>query len=283
MKKLIVAICCLYSYMVHGQNTIRPNIYFQNMNYYNVAAANQDTGYKYHISAYARYKFARSEDWNKPANLFVNHIGRIDKISSFYSASYIYDSYSFFDRHTLYAGYTYQLKLPKRQQINFGIRGVFNFDQIKWRNVTQAGTHPNSEFRFTPDLDLGVQYTVRGFTLGVAVKNLISNRQKVDEEILIKNRRELYANISYAFNIKNKVVIAPFALLYMERNFGFDAGLSLGFFNRVNASYAFRLKEFRHIYTLNVRLYKGLRIAVAADHSSIYKDINTDFMLGYSF
>lgn len=284
MKKLFLLTCALYGCLAYGQNPFRPNIYFQNMNYYNVAAGIQDTSARYQVSAYTRYKFTdNGGTWNKAPNLFLNHIGYIDRISSFYSASYIYDNYSFYDRHTIYLGYSHELKLPKTHRLSFGVRGVFNFDYVKWDRLPEPGNPADRSLYFTPDLDLGIQYRVKGFTLGVSLKNVIGNRKKIYGEILLKNQRQLYGNVSYAFNIKNKVTIAPFALVYLERNFGFDLGLYLGFFDRAAVSYAFRLKEFRHVYTLNVRIYKGLRIALAADHSSIYKDVNADLMLGYNF
>lgn len=283
MKKLLSITLFFSAGVALAQHSLRPNIYFQNMNYYNTATGIEDTAYSYQISAYLKHKFTQTDNWKKPVNVFVDHIGRIDKISSFYSVSYIYDRYSFYDRNTIYAGYTYQLKLPKTHRLNFGVRGVFNFDYVNWERAAHVGNGKKREFLFTPDIDLGIQYQVKGLTLGIAGKNLISTAQRVNGEVLLKNRREFYANASYLFNIKQKVTIAPFTLFSMERNWNIDLGLHLGLFKRVNLSYAFRVKEFRHIYAVDVRLYKGLHIALAADHSGIYSDINADAMLMYRF
>lgn len=282
MKKLFILLLSVSGIGATAQNLLRPNIYFGHMDYYNVSAGLQDTSAQYMVSLYGKYKIADNNVWQKPVNLYANHIGRIDAISSFYSAAYLFDSYSFYDRHTVYVGYAYQLKLPKTHRLNFGLRGVFNFDHIRWDELKQVNRTGSSLF-FTPDVDLGIQYRVKGFTLGVSVKNLIGNRKRVDGEILLRNRRTFYSNISYAFTIKKKVVIAPTVLLYMDQKFGADLGLYLSLFDRVNASYLFRVLEFRHIYTLGVRLYKGLYIGLSADHSMIYKDINVDGMIGYRF
>lgn len=282
MRKLFILLLSVSGIGATAQTLLRPNIYFRHMDYYNVAAGIQDTSTQYLLSLYGKYKFSDNNVWRKPINFYANHIGCIDAISSFYSASYLYDSYSFYDRHTVYLGYAYQLKLPKTHRLSFGLRGVFNFDHIRWDELPQV-KRTGSTLYFTPDIDLGIQYQVKGFRLGVAAKNLIGTRKRVDGELLLQNRRTFYSNISYTFVIKKKVEIAPTVLLYMDQKFGADLGLYLSLFDRVNTSYMFRITELRHIYTLGVRLYKGLYIGLAADHSMIYKDVNVDGMIGYRF
>lgn len=283
MKKRLLffaALCTVFG--TRAQNVMRPNLYFQHMDFYNVSAGIQDTSTQYQLSLYGKYKFVNNDVWRKPMNLYANHIGFIDKISSFYSAAYIFDSYSFYDRHTAYLGYTYRLQLPKTNRLQFGVRGVFNFDHVRWDELHQV-QRTGSSLYFLPDLELGIQYRVKGFTLGVSAKNLIGTKKRIDGEILLQNRREFYSNISYAFTIKKKVVIAPYVLLYMRPKFGADVGLYVDLFNRANVSYLFRVTELRHVYSVGVRLYKGLYIGLAADHSMIYKDINADAVIGYRF
>lgn len=284
MKLLTLLITCLCVFTGYGQSTLRPNIYFKNMNYYNAAAGAADTAAKYDLSIYGKQKLVDNDEvWKKPMSLFVNYIGKLKKVPGFYSVGYINDRYSFYDRNTVYAGYGYQWRFSGTNRLSVGARAIVNFDHVNWRKLPQIENKTTSSLYFTPDLDLGIQYQVKGFTLGISTKNIISTSEYVDGEMLLENQREFYSNISYAFNIKQKITIAPYVLLYKERASGIDMGVYLSFFDRVNVSYLFRLKEFRNVYSLGVNVFKGLYIGVAADHSSIYSDVNLDFMIGYKF
>ena len=89
---------------LHAQNTLRPNMYYQNMHYYNAAAGIEDTSSHASFAAYAKYKYVRlqQEDendvWVKPVNLYFNHLYNLDRKNSV-NMSYIYDGYSFYNRN----------------------------------------------------------------------------------------------------------------------------------------------------------------------------------------
>jgi len=282
-KQLILLLACLcVTAASYGQQLFRPGMHFSDMTYYNVAAGPLDTGVRFRNMAYFKYKIVDNDVWTKPPNVYLSHLGYVKRIGGFYSAGYLFDGYSFYNRHSIYVGYTYELKLPKTHRIAIGVRGVFNFDVVNWNRVPQSG-RKGSTFYFDPDLDVGIQYRVKGLALGFSVKNTIGTTRKVDGEELLRNQREFYANLSYAFNIKDRVVIAPYTLVYMRPGFGLDAGLYLDFWKRVNVSYMFRLTEFRHVYMAGVRVYKGLAVGVGIDHSQLHKDLNFDLMLSHNF
>lgn len=283
MKKqiLILAVLCFWA-RAYGQQLFRPSMHFTDMTYYNVAAGPMDTDARFRSVAYFKYKIAHNDLWQKAPNIYLSHLGYARPVRGFYSAAYLYDGYSFYGRHSLYAGYTYELELPQTHRIALGIRGVFNFDVVNWNRVSQSARTGQSAY-FDPDLDLGIQYRVKGFALGFALKNAIGNSRRVDGEELLRNQREFYANLSYAFNIKDKVVIAPYTLVYMRPGLGLDAGLYLDIRKRVNLSYMFRLTELRHVYMAGIRLFRRLSIGAAVDHSQLYKDINFDLVLALNF
>lgn len=268
-----------------AQSTVRPSMYFQQMNYYNVASTLADSSEKASLLYYTKNKLVQSETWNKPMTSFISQVGRLNNIPGFYSAAYIYDSYSFYDRHTLYAGYTHQWKLGKKQQhvINVGARTVLNFDHIKWDKLGQVVDRSKAGLHFTPDVDLGVQYQFKRLNLGVASKNIFSNTAKFDGEILLQNHREWYYTASYTFTIKKNYNIAPYILVYQERRNAFDFGLFASAYKRVSVSYILRLLEFRHIYMVNVNIVNGLHAGFAYDYSSVYSDKHLDFLIGYRF
>lgn len=282
MKNKSLIIFCFCAFAAYGQDVFRPSMYFRNMNYYNVAAGPADTTADRQASLYGKYKLIENDVWQKPANIFASYLGNCNRLPGFYSAGYLYDGYSFYDRHSIYAGYTYEWKLAGTNKLSAGVRGIFNFDRVQWDKLSQVDKS-GSDTYFTPDLDVGVQYQVKGFTLGFSSKNLASNAKRIDGEVLLKNQREWYSNISYAFNIRQKFTIAPYMLLYRERKSGLEAGLYFSLYDRVSVSYQLRIKELRNFYSLRIKVYKGLSLGVAMDHSSVYKDKNIDAVISYSF
>ncbi len=284
MKKLFLLYSIILGTLqVYGQSTIRPSLYFQNMNYYNPAAVLTDTAVDYHIALYGKHKIVDNDVWTKPANVFINHIGCIRSSSSFYSAAYIYDRYSFYDRHTFYGGYSYEWKLSEKQYLSVGARGVVNLDKVYWDQLPQIENRNNRTMYFTPDVDLGVHYRIKRWAMGIASKNVFANRKKVEGEILLQNQREWYTNFSYSFPIKQRVMISPFVLLRMERTWDLDLGMNVAVVKRINVAYIFRLKELRHIYSIRANVWKGIFIGGAVDRSGIHSDVNLDFLLGYNF
>ncbi|WP_222166406.1 type IX secretion system membrane protein PorP/SprF [Edaphocola aurantiacus] len=287
MKKiyLFAATLCAAVTAMYAQNTLRPGIYYHNMHYYNAAAGLDDTAAKASVDIYARNKFVQDENkdtWEKPLNLYLNHIYNLDQKNSF-NVSYLYDGYSFYKRNIIYLGYSRTLCWGRDNRLSLGIRPVLNFNSI---NPDQLGLGPvlDTRFRFNADLDLGAQYQWKGLTAGVGYKNLFASSVKEDGLDLIKDQRELYVNLSYDFRLfKRKVGLAPFLLFYSERNMNLDAGLNLSFKDRIQVSYALRILELRSIYTVRARIDKRFQVGLALDHSSLYTDVNMDVLLGYRF
>lgn len=274
------------SFTLWAQNTLRPNIYFQNMHYYNAAVGISDTSAIRSFAFYAKDKFVSKDNdvvWNKPVNIYLNHIYKPNQKNSF-NVSYIYDGYSFYSRNTLYTGYTRVFSWGKSQKLSIGGRAIFNLDKINWDKLGQIKSKPSSGLYFTPDFDLGGQYQLGGLILGVSTKNLFANSVNVDGEELIKNWRELYINASYTHALFDQnLKISPYILYLRERDVELDAGLNLTLFKTVDLSYAFRIFELRSIYVLKLTLPKRIQVGAAVDHSSIFSDTNVDVLVGYSF
>ena len=291
MKNLILVLLFLAFEIaqVAAQNTLRPNMYYQNMHYYNAAAGIEDTSSRMSFSAYARYKYAPAnydsydDDnvWIKPVNLYFNHIYNINKKHSV-NISYIYDGYSFYNRNIIYLGYSRTFRWNKSNRLSIGGRAVVNFNSIDWGKLGQITGPSSSRFRVNADLDAGIQYQYRGWTLGASVKNLFASSVKVEGLDLIKDQREIYGNFSYNFNLfKQKVELAPFLLFYKERNYNLDAGLNLGLYQKVNISYAVRVLELRNIFTIRGNFLKRFQVGASFDYSILFSDYNMDLLLAY--
>lgn len=269
-----------------AQNTLRPNIYFGNMHYYNTAAGIEDTVSRASFSTYAKYKYVPAENdqvWVKPVNLYFNHIYNLNSKNSF-NASYLYDGYSFYSRNILYLGYTRMFRWGKSSRLNLGVRTVLNFNAIHWDKLGQVSSPPSARLKLNTDLDLGIQYQWKGLTLGVATKNLFASAVKADGLDLIKDQREIYGNLSYNFGLfRRKVELAPFFLFYKERNMNLDAGLNLGLFQKVSVSYAIRILELRNIFALRGNIGKHFQAGASFDYSIIFSDYNMDLLVSYRF
>lgn len=289
MRKLLFVLLILPAcFNLIAQNTLRPNIYFRNMHYYNTAAGIEDTSSHASFGAYAKYKYVSVDDndnevWVKPVNLYFNHLYNLDKKNSF-NLSYLFDGYSFYNRHIVYLGYTRMFHWGKSSRLNLGARAVLNFNAIRWDKLGQIAAPPSGKLRLNADLDFGIQYQVKGLTLGVSSKNLFASSVKANGLDLIKDQREFYGNLSYNFGLfKRRVMLAPFFLFYKERNFNLDAGLNVGLFQKVNVSYAFRVMELRNIFTVRVDFLEHFQVGASFDYSILYSDYNMDWLLAYRF
>lgn len=271
---------------LYAQNTLRPNIYFQNMHYYNTAAGIEDTSYRASFGGYAKYKYVPSDNeeiWVKPVNLYFNHIYNLDSRNSF-NASYIYDGYSFYNRNIIYLGYTRMFRWGKSSRLNLGARAVVNFNAINWEKLGQISDHPSARLKVNADLDFGFQYQWKGLTFGASAKNLFASSVKADGLELIKDQREIYGNLSYKFNLfRQQATLAPFFLFYKERNFNLDAGLDLGLFQKVSVSYAIRILELRNIFVVRGNIGKHFQAGASFDYSILFSDYNMDLLVAYRF
>ncbi len=287
MKKVytLTLILVALSSGIQAQNTLRPNMYFQKMHYYNVAAGIEDTSAHASFDLYAKYKFVPEENddvWQKPVNIYFNHIYNLNQKNAFH-LSYLYDGYSYYNRNIVYLGYTRMFRWGKSSRLNLGARAILNFNNFDWSDFAGV-TSSTPKLKFNADLDFGIQYQWKGLTVGASAKNLFASSVRIDDMDFIKDRREIYGNLSYNFGLfKRKVELAPFVLAYAERDFDLDAGLNINLFKVVSISYALRILELRSIYSIRGNFLKHFQAGVSLDHSAIYSDLNLDFVIGYRF
>lgn len=273
----------LFSLELTAQNSIRPNIYLQDMQYYNPAAVAIDSNQFSQTAVYGKYKAVDNEDdsWKKPMTVWLSHAGRIGRSNSFYTISYVNDVYSFYNRNALYVGYLKQKRIGKSSSLSFGGRIVGNLDAIHWDKFKLPNDQSGSTRRFNPDLDLGITYQFKRLKAGLGVKNVLANASKIAGSTLLKNYREFNVHVSYQQNIGNHFALTPFMLLANERSTLIDAGLSFLVLNKIRAAYALRVNELKSVLTLDVDVYKGVSIGMAYDRSSLVSDNNFDVVLRY--
>ncbi|WP_169720078.1 type IX secretion system membrane protein PorP/SprF [Dyadobacter alkalitolerans] len=275
---------CSQTMLVQGQNTLRPNLYGPNqaLNYYNVAAGLPDSTANQSLLLYGKYKSVDNDVWDKPVTVFANYLGHLKKLKGIYNVGYLNDTYSFFNRQAIYAGYSQQITLFGTRTLSLGVRAVLNLDCIRWNNWQPAFRSRNST-RLTPDIDLGLAYQGRSLAVGLSAKNLLGYSVRYNGENLLTNQREFYLSLAYAFHLSKRVTIAPFTLIRLERGLDADIGTYVGLFRRAWLSYQFRVWELRSIYSLTVNPYKGLRLGISYDQSLVHRDNNIDVLVGYCF
>jgi len=281
MKNVCVTIAIIVlSQGLNAQNSIRPNIYLQDMQYYNPAVVAIDSNHRLQTAVYGKHKWVDNEDgiWKKPMNIWVSHAGRIGHGNSFYTVSYVNDRYSFFNRNALYLGYVRQIK-KGASIFSYGGRIVANIDVVNWSRFELPHNKTGKTGYFNPDLDLGAAYQYKRLTIGAGLKNLVSTGTKDAGATLLRNHREINISLSYRQNIGRQFAITPFVLLANERSTLMDAGLCFTLFNRINASYALRVNELKSVIVLDANVYKGWSIGMAYDRSSLVSDNNFDFVV----
>lgn len=282
MKKLLLIALLGISFGTFSQSLIRQDMYFNNMNYINAAAGVSDTNYNNDVQLYLIHRFVPNNSYTKAPNVFLNYIGKIDKIKGSINVGYVYDNYSFFDRHLLQLGYATHLR-KGNHHFDIGLRAVMNLDHLKDRSVYEGNDVTDIKGTYVlPDLDFGFQYRIKGFTFGLASKNLFRNNV-VNTYKLFENERIFYSNISYTQPIGKNFQLSIFTLPSYTTSFQIDLGLDAVFWKRAEVAYLFRLKELRHVYRVSVNITKKMYTGLSFSHSHVNSDYTGNFMFGYKF
>ena len=280
MKRLYVILLFLMSAGVFAQNSLQPNIFLNDLHYYNPAAVGISKQENLSITAYGKQRFVEGDIYRKPLNPWINYVNRVRE-NDILTVSYIHDSYSYFSRNSLYLGYVREFSLGKSSVLGLGGRVVGNVDRVNWDKFQLPHLESGNTVFFNPELDLGVHWMFYGLKAGAGFKNLLGSSAKHDNAVLIQNRKELNFNLSYRQNLGQNFQITPLLLVNRERNTLINAGLSVNAFKKLNVSYILRLNQLRGIYGLDFTLPKGLSVGLSLDRSVLMSDNNFDFVLRY--
>lgn len=282
MKKLLLIVLLGISFEIFSQSLIRQDMYFNNMNYINAAAGVSDTAFNNDLQLYMIHKFVPNKSWTKAPNVFLNYISKIDKIKGSINIGYVYDNYSFFDRHLLQFGYATHLR-KGNHHFDVGLRAVMNVDHLKDRSVYEGNAVTDIKGAYIlPDIDFGFQYRIKGFTLGLSAKNLLRNNI-VNTYKLFENERIFYSNISYTHSFAKNFQMSVFTLPSYTTSFQIDLGLDALLWKKVDIAYFFRLKELRHVYRASVNITHKIYFGLSFSHSHVNSDYTGNFMFGYRF
>lgn len=281
MKRVILVIVALsFISCSFSQSTLRPNLYVEDLNYYNVAAVTVNDSLQNNLLLYGKHKIVNQDDaiWNKPPMLFANHIGTLMENETFYNIGYVRDQYSFYNRNTIYAGFIHQLEVGEiaQNKFSFGGRMIFNLDHVYWKKLNPQPIDPENALNPNVDLDLGIYYKTAHWSLGLSSKNIIGNGVKRDGDYIILNQREFYFFSSYLFHFGDHFMAKPHILLRHELSTEADLGVNVSFFRVIDAGYQVRLLRLRHVFSLSANVSRRWKVGVAFDKSPLFSDYNAD-------
>jgi type IX secretion system PorP/SprF family membrane protein len=265
-----------------AQNTFRPNLYYNQLNFYNPAAGWADSS-RGNASVYLQHKWEKSDVFEKPVNIFANYLSGSKNFKHRYSVGYLYDGYSFYTRNLIYLGYAYTIDMPGTGVLTVGARTALFFDYINGNKISQSMEDDISGAHFTPDLDLGLYYTLKRMRVSFSAKNIVANKVSLDGFPIITNHREMNFLIGGDVSLIRNISVSPFTMVRYERSFRFDGGLSLKYKEWVELTYIMRVMEARNILMLQTGITNKISLGVSADFSLVSSDINTDIQVRYKF
>ena len=290
MKKLhlFFVLMIVVAINLQAQSNIRPSFHFGDMNFYNPANTLplMYEEQKYYISAGSPYTFVKNEDkiWSNSPALTLNFIGKTKHPGLHYSAGLFCDIFSFFSRVCPSGGVIYKMEFGEWSSFSFGARVSVNFDIVRWNSLQlPIAPRQGTTLKLNPDLDLGVEYNWKNLSIGLASKNLIGFRTKIEDEVLIKNERFTSLSTSYAFDIGRHYQITPLVMLFFDNRMIYDVGARFSAYEFVHVSYMLRANELRSIIALEVLMESDGYVGLSIDFSPMLPDKNMGILVRYCF
>lgn len=290
--RLLLGLIVLSTFRFHfstiqAQNQILHDQY-NDVSFYNPAISNVDGDFHHAVQVWSHVAFAPKDfklhyetEPYEDVDVGARYQGRMNH--HIFSASYHYDGYSFFHQHTLNFSYGYEFVIKDIHRLAIGGRLQVNFCDIM-PNKLSVQTEWLKSFQMTPDIDLGIEYRLRGLHVGVSVMNIAGSSANNNTSLIVYERRG-YLNLSYDFLLdKGKhVMLSPHMLFYYgQHSLSAEMGIDLNLWKYVHVGYTFRIQEMRHIATIGME-YKGFTFDFASNSAPRTYKQRLQMMVGYKF
>ena len=286
-RRLIYIVLLFVSVALSAQDQLMYDQY-RELSFYNPAVTNLEGNYRHQVQTWIHAAFAPGDyieryksELYEDIDVGARYQGRLNQ--HFFSASYHYDGYSFFHQHTIGIGYGYEFVINDIHRLSVGGRLQVNFCDIMPSKLSVQQEWLKS-FQMTPDVDLGIQYRLRGLHLGISVVNLAGN-SAANNTALIQYERRGYMNVSYDFALdaKKNLTLSPHLLFYLgQHTASADLGLDMDFWKYAHIGYTFRILEFRHVVTAGFE-YKGFTLDLASELVALGRKERLQVAIGYKF
>ena len=285
IKLLILAfLSCLTFLSVSGQDIVKPGIYTKSISIHNPATETIRKENYNSLDIYAKHKFIDNINWKKDMNIMLNYAGRYEKVAGFWTASYLYDNYSYYNRHIFTLGYGTNWNFSEERYLSVGARGVFNFDNVRWYNLyNYQGSDDRESLYLTPDVDIGIEYGSARIRTGISLRNAIGTARDLRRDgVILYNRRMLFSYVEYRHYLASDYEIGYHLSTYFERSLTADIGFSLKYKEKFNLIYTFRVLEARHVGGFMIDFEK-LNLGIVCDISHLHRDHNLEIVMGMRF
>ena len=266
---------------IFAQDLVKPGIHSKGLNIHNPASETiKDDRYQ-SIDVYGKQKFIDNPAWNKDMNIMLSYAARVGRESGFWTVSYLYDNYSYYNRHILSLGYGKGWSLSEKKYLSVGIRGVLNSNDVKWQKLyNYQGHNMRQSLYMMPDMDMGVEYCFGKIRTGISLRNIFATTRYLHKEgVILYDRRMLFYDIEYKHLLAKDFKIGYHISAYLERDIIADVGFLVEYKEKYNFIYNFRLLETRHIGGFMVNFEK-INLGVVYDISHLHIDHNIEFVVG---
>lgn len=208
--------------------------------------------------------------------------------------SIINDKWGPVRQNGVYVDYAYRVKLRSDQFLSFGIKGGFNIYQAYLTDLTI--NDPNDpafaydvNFKFLPNVGVGVMWHSERFFLGVSAPKILKNRiQSQNTENVYREVLHFYGMAGYVFFLSDMLKFKPTVLYrWAERTPSFaDISGSFLLYDRVWIGATARIKNsYGLIFQFNVN--NQLRFGYSYDQTTFHPtQVNSgthEFMISYDF
>lgn len=208
--------------------------------------------------------------------------------------SIVNDKWGPIRQNGVYVDYAYRVKLRQDQFLSFGLKGGFNIYQAYLTDIVV--NDPNDpvfaydvNFKFLPNLGVGIMWHSDRFFLGVSSPKILKNRiQSQNTETVYREVLHFYGMGGYVFFLSDVLKFKPTILYrWAERTPSFaDFSGSFLLYDRVWIGATYRLKNSYGLifqFNVNTQLKFGYSYDQTTFHPTQVNSGTHEFLISYDF
>ncbi|HZK96660.1 MAG TPA: type IX secretion system membrane protein PorP/SprF [Prolixibacteraceae bacterium] len=208
--------------------------------------------------------------------------------------SIVNDKWGPIRQNGVYVDYAYRVKLRQDQFLSFGLKGGFNIYQAYLTDIVV--NDPNDpvfaydvNFKFLPNLGVGIMWHSDRFFLGVSSPKILKNRiQSQNSETVYREVLHFYGMGGYVFFLSDVLKFKPTILYrWAERTPSFaDFSGSFLLYDRVWIGATYRLKNSYGLifqFNVNTQLKFGYSYDQTTFHPTQVNSGTHEFLISYDF
>jgi len=208
--------------------------------------------------------------------------------------SIVNDKWGPIRQNGVYVDYAYRVKLRQDQFLSFGLKGGFNIYQAYLTDIVV--NDPNDpvfaydvNFKFLPNLGVGIMWHSDRFFLGVSSPKILKNRiQSQNTETVYREVLHFYGMGGYVFFLSDVLKFKPTILYrWAERTPSFaDFSGSFLFYDRVWIGATYRVKNSYGLifqFNVNTQLKFGYSYDQTTFHPTQVNSGTHEFLISYDF